>query len=41
MRNKIREILVKYSDNKIANDLIESELLDLFAVSGSLRIIKR
>lgn len=33
MKEKIREILVKHSDNKQANDRIEAELLDLFSVS--------
>jgi hypothetical protein len=32
MKEKIREILVKHSDNKKANDRIEAELLDLFSV---------
>lgn len=32
MKDKIREILVKHSDNKKANDRIEAELLDLFSV---------
>jgi hypothetical protein len=35
MKDKIREILVKYNDNKIANDKAEAELLNLFSVSGS------
>jgi hypothetical protein len=33
MKDKIREILIKHSDNKNANDKIEAELLDLFSVS--------
>jgi hypothetical protein len=33
MKEKIREILVKYNDNKERNDKAESELLDLFFVS--------
>lgn len=33
MKDKIREILVKHSDNKNANDNIEAELLGLFSVS--------
>jgi hypothetical protein len=37
MKEKIRQILVKNSDNKNANDRIEAELLDLFSVSFSLR----
>ena len=37
MKEKIRQILVKNSDNKKANDRIEADLLDLFSVSFSLR----
>ena len=37
MKDKIREILVKYNDNKGANDKAETELLNLFDVSFSLR----
>lgn len=33
MKEKIREILVKYNDNKERNDKAEAELLDLFFVS--------
>ena len=36
MKDKIREILVKYNDNKSANDKAEAELLDLFIVRLSL-----
>lgn len=40
MKKKIREILVKYSDNKKANDKIEAELLNLFSVSGCFYIFE-
>lgn len=38
MKEKIREILVRHSDNKNANDKIEAELLDLFSVIDSFDI---
>ena len=40
MKDKIREILVKHSDNKNANDRIEAELLDLFSVRLSFDELK-
>jgi len=36
MKDRIRQILIKHSNNKKANDRIEADLLDLFSASGSL-----
>ena len=40
MKEKIREILIKHSDNKKANDRIEAELLNLFSVSDMFSFAK-